>query len=114
MGRPREVGWRLEKPFIEDRKLHDGDDYLPVSINSLNCMLTCSVATLVLLEVCVLVAVDERGEHVMSNETCRCYGKQQRRRRGGRSVQLPCWVMNKIKRQRVIALTWVTKMKSRS
>ena len=41
------------------------------------------------LEVYV-VAVDERSEHVMSDEICRrCNGKQQGRRRGGRSVQLP-------------------------
>ena len=64
------------------------------------------------LELYVFVAVDERGEDVMSDEICRrCNGKQHRRRRGGRSVQLPDWVMNKIKRQHVIALTWVTKMK---
>ena len=51
------------------------------------------------LEVCVFVAVDERSEDVMSDEICRrCNGKQQSRRRGGRSVQLPDWVMNKIKR----------------
>ena len=42
-----------------------------------------------LLEVYVSVAVDERGEDVMSDEICRrCNGKQQRRR-GGRSGQLP-------------------------
>ena len=42
------------------------------------------------LEVYVFVAVDERGEHVMSDEICRrCNGKQQGRRRGGRSVRLP-------------------------
>ena len=58
------------------------------------------------LEVCVFVAVDERGEDVVSDEICRRFnGKQQRRRRGGRSVQLPNWVMNKIKRQHIIALT---------
>ena len=34
------------------------------------------------------------------------------RKRGGRSVQLPDWAMNKIKRQHVIALAWVTKMMS--
>ena len=39
----------------------------------------------------------------------RCNGKQQRRR-GGRRVQLPDWVMNKIKKQHINALTWVTKM----
>ena len=67
------------------------------------------------LEVCVFVAVDESGEEVMSDEICRRYnGKQQRRRRGGRSVQLLDWVINKIKRQHIIALTWVTKMKSLS
>ena len=66
-------------------------------------------------EVCVFVAVDEKGEDVKSDEICRrCNEKQQRRRRGGRSVQLPDWVMNKIKRQPVTALTWVTKMKSLS
>ena len=62
-------------------------------------------------EVCVLVAVDERGEDEFSEEICRrCNGKRQRRC-GGRSVQLPDWVVNKIKRQHIIALTWVTKMK---
>ena len=46
------------------------------------------------LEVCVSVAVDERDEDVMSDEIYRRYnGKQQRRRRGGRSVQLPNWFM---------------------
>ena len=56
------------------------------------------------LEVDVFVAVDERGEDVMSDEICRrCNGKQQRRR-GGQSVQLPDWVMNKIKRQHIIAI----------
>ena len=49
----------------------------------------------------------------MSNETCRrCNGKQQRRKRDGRNVPLTAWVMNKIKRQHIIALDWVTKMKS--
>ena len=39
------------------------------------------------LEVCVFVAVEERGEDVISDEICRrCNGKQQRRRRGGLSV----------------------------
>ena len=42
------------------------------------------------LEVYFFVAVDERGEHVMSDEICRrCNGERQGRRRGGRSVQLP-------------------------
>ena len=42
------------------------------------------------LEVYVFLAVDLRGEDVMSDEICRrCNGKQQRRRRDGRSVQLP-------------------------
>ena len=46
------------------------------------------------LEVYVFVAVANRGEHVMSGEICRrCNGKQQGRRRGGRSVQLPDWFM---------------------
>ena len=55
-------------------------------------------------EVCVLVAVDERGEDVMSDEICRrCNGKQQRRR-GGRRVQLPDWVMNKIKSNMLLLL----------
>ena len=46
------------------------------------------------LEVYVCVAVGERGEDVMSDEICRrCNGKQQRRRRGGRSVHLPDWFM---------------------
>ena len=50
------------------------------------------------LEVYVFVAVDERGEDAMSDEICRRYNG------GGRSVQLPDWVMNKIKRQHIIAL----------
>ena len=41
-------------------------------------------------------------------------GKQQRRRRGDRSGYLPDWIMNKTKRQHIIALTWVTKIKSLS
>ena len=46
------------------------------------------------LEVCVFVAIDERGEDVMSDEICRrCNGKQRRRRRSGQSVQLPDWFM---------------------
>ena len=50
------------------------------------------------VEVYVFVAVDERGEHITSDEICRpCNGKQQRRRRGGRKMQLPGWVMNKAK-----------------
>ena len=58
------------------------------------------------LEACVFVAVNERGEDVVSDKICRrCNGTQQRRRRAGRSVQLPDWVMNKIKRQHIIALT---------
>ena len=49
------------------------------------------------------MAVDETGEDVMSDKICRRNnGKQERRRRGGPSVQLPDWVMNKIKRQHVI------------
>ena len=48
------------------------------------------------LEVWVFVALDERGEDVISEEICcGCDGKHQRRH-GGRSVQLPDWVMNKI------------------
>ena len=67
------------------------------------------------VEVYVFLAVDERGEDVMFDEIGRrCNGKQQRRRRGGRSVQLPDWVMNKIRRQHNIDLTWVTKVKSLS
>ena len=42
------------------------------------------------LEVYAFVAVDDRGEDVLSDEICgRCNGKQQRRRRDGRNVQLP-------------------------
>ena len=60
------------------------------------------------LEFCAFLAVDERGENVTSDEICRrCNGKPQIRRRGGRSVQLPDWVMNKIKRQHIITLTWL-------
>ena len=44
------------------------------------------------------MAVDEGGENVMSDEICRRNnGMQERSRRGGRSVQLPDLVMNKIK-----------------
>ena len=40
------------------------------------------------------MTVDERGEDVMSDEICRrCVGKHERRRRGGRSVQLQDWFM---------------------
>ena len=46
------------------------------------------------LEVCVFVAVYDRGKDVMSDEICRrCDGKQQRRRRVGGSVLLPDWLM---------------------
>ena len=46
------------------------------------------------LDFCVFVAVDKRGEGVTSDEICRrCNGKQQRRRRDSRSVQLPDWFM---------------------
>ena len=49
------------------------------------------------LHVCIFVAVDERGEDVMSDEICHgCNGKQSRRR-DGRNVQLLDWVMNKLK-----------------
>ena len=42
------------------------------------------------LEGYVFVMIDDRGEDVLSDEICRrCNGKQQRRRRGGRSVQPP-------------------------
>ena len=58
------------------------------------------------LEVCVFLAVEDRAQHVVSDEISRrCNGIQQRSRRGGRSVQLPDWVMNKIKRQHIIAFT---------
>ena len=44
------------------------------------------------LEGYVFVVVDDRGEDVLSNEICRrCNRKQQRRRRGGRTVQPPDW-----------------------
>ena len=39
------------------------------------------------------MAVDDTGEDVLSDEICRRW-KQQRRRRGGRSVQPPNWFMN--------------------
>ena len=46
------------------------------------------------LEVYAFVAVDERGEDIMPDEIWRrCNGKQQKRRRGGPSVQLPDWFM---------------------
>ena len=49
------------------------------------------------LHVCIFVAVDERGEDVMSDEIFhRCNGKQQLRR-GGRNVKLQDWVLNSIK-----------------
>ena len=52
------------------------------------------------LYVRVVVADDERSEDVTSHEICRRYnGKQQKRRRDGRGVQLPDWAMNKIKRK---------------
>ena len=42
------------------------------------------------LEGYVFVVVDDRGKDVLSDEIRRrCNGKQQRRRRGGRSVQPP-------------------------
>ena len=44
------------------------------------------------------MAVDKRGEDVMSDEICRRNNGKQERRGGGRSVQLSDW-MNKIKRQ---------------
>ena len=51
------------------------------------------------LEGYVFVAVDERSEDFMSDEICRRYnGKQERRKRGGRSVKLQDWVMTKIKK----------------
>ena len=46
------------------------------------------------LEGYVFVVVDDRGEDVLPDEIChRCNGKQQRKRRGVRSVQPPDWVM---------------------
>ena len=46
------------------------------------------------LEDYVFVAVDERGEGVMPDEIGRRNNeKQEMRRRGGRSVQLPNWVI---------------------
>ena len=46
------------------------------------------------LRILCSVAADGRGEDVMSDEIChRCNGKQQRRR-SGRNVQLPDWVVN--------------------
>ena len=48
------------------------------------------------------MVVDARGEYVMSDEIChRNNGKQEKRRRGGRSVQLLDWLMNKISRQHI-------------
>ena len=47
------------------------------------------------LEVYVFVAVDRRGEDVMSDEVCyRRNGKKQRGRRDGRNMQLPDCAMN--------------------
>ena len=65
-----------------------------IIFNSLNCTPTCSVAMLVLAKFIVFVAVASRGEDVMPDEICRRFnGKQQYRRRSGRSVQLPDWFM---------------------
>ena len=44
------------------------------------------------------VAVNERGEDVMSGEICRRNNGKHETRRGGQSVQLPDWVLNKIKK----------------
>ena len=44
------------------------------------------------------VAVNERGEDVISGEICRRNNGKHETRRGGQSVQLPDWVLNKIKR----------------
>ena len=49
------------------------------------------------------MTVDER-EDIMSDEICRRNNGKQGRRRGGRSVQLPDWVLNKIKRQDIIVI----------
>ena len=45
----------------------------------------------------------------MSDDICPRHSGRQQKRRDGRSVHLPDWVKNKIKRQHIIALTWVTK-----
>ena len=45
------------------------------------------------LEVYVFVAVDERGEDVMSDDIYRRYNGKQQRSRRSRSVQLPDWFM---------------------
>ena len=60
------------------------------------------------LEAYVSVAVDERGEEVMSDETCRRNNGKQERRRGSRGVQFPDWVMNKIKRQHSVVVLVLT------
>ena len=67
-----------------------------------------------LFEVCVFVAIEERGGDVISEEICRqCNGKQQE---GGVAAEVCSSQtgMNKVERQNIIALTWVTKMKSLS
>ena len=70
---------------LQLRQLRVVSGYRPNIGYWMNCTPTC-------LEVDVFVAVDERGEDVMSDEVYRpCNGKQQRRRRGGRSVQLLDW-----------------------
>ena len=56
------------------------------------------------------MAVDERGEDVMSDEIV-VVDATENSKGGG---PLPDWVMNKIKSQHIIALTWFTKMKSLS
>ena len=44
------------------------------------------------------VAVNERGEDVISGEICRRNNGKHGTGRGGQSAQLPDWVLNKIKR----------------
>ena len=71
---------------LQLRQLRVVSGYRPNIGYWMNCTPTC-------LEVDVFVAVDERGEDVMSDEICRRYNRKQQRRCGGRNVQLPDWFM---------------------
>ena len=62
----------------------------------------------------VFVEVDERAEDDMSDQICHPCNRKQIMRRGGGKVKLSHWVMNKLKGLRIMAPTWVTKMKSLS
>ena len=61
---------------------------------------------LVLEKFVFYVAVDERGAicYVWRDLVAGTTENSQKRGRGGRSVQLPDWVINKIKRQVIVAM----------